>query len=153
MELRRLALVLVTLSLAACAPALSPPAAAGSSSSSTSSVPAIYIVGGQVTGLRGIGLTLRDARGEEVKVREDGSFVFGTPLADHTPFAVTVGREPISPVQSCSVDHGAGKIAGRDAMEITIRCATMSFDDEVPHREAPAVVASTEPRDRVSYRP
>src|SRR5690348_2298998 len=65
----------------------------------------VFVVGGRVAGLRGIGLTLRNARGEEVHIRDDGMFVFNSPVDDSTAYSVNVEREPISPVQSCVVEH------------------------------------------------
>lgn len=115
-----LAVVLPVLPLTACAPAAAEPAAVMGR--------AEYVVGGHVTGLRGVGLSLRTARGEEINVDDDGKFVFGARLEDGTTYAVTVGREPISPVQSCTVERGAGKIAARNAMHIEVVCSTISLD-------------------------
>jgi hypothetical protein len=88
-----------------------------------------YVVGGHVMGLRGIGLTLRDARGAEIKVDDDGRFVFGSRLENGSEYSVQIAREPISPVQTCFVDHGTGKIDGRNAMDLLVLCTT-AFEDE-----------------------
>ena len=119
-----LAVVLPVLPLTACAPAAALPAAEPAAAMGR----AAYVVGGHVTGLRGVGLSLRTARGEEINVDDDGKFVFGARLEDGTTYAVTVGREPISPVQSCTVERGAGKIAARNAMHIEVVCSTISLD-------------------------
>ena len=115
-------LPLAILSLTACAPAVmaEAPAAPGTRPE--------FVVGGHVTGLRGIGLALRNERGEEIKVDDDGKFVFGSRLGDGSEFAVTIEREPISPVQSCFIARGKGKIAGRNAMDITVLCSDISLD-------------------------
>jgi hypothetical protein len=110
-------------SLVACSPAASHEA------SSPAHYGPAYVVGGHVTGLRGIGLSLRGAGGEEVDVTDDGKFVFGALLPDGAAYDVAISREPISPVQSCTVTHGAGKIAGRSAMTIDVVCTTATFDD------------------------
>jgi 6-phosphogluconolactonase len=89
-----------------------------------------YVVGRPVTGLQGIGLSLRTARGEEVNVDDDGKFVFGARLEDGTEYAVSVAREPIAPVQTCVVERGAGKIAARNAMNVAVVCSTISIRAE-----------------------
>ena len=118
-----LAAVLSALPLAACAPAATIPV-----TEPAAAMRAEYVVGGHVTGLRGVGLSLRTARGEEINVDDDGKFVFGARLEDGTDYAVSVGREPISPVQSCIVERGAGKIAARNAMHIEVVCSTIVLD-------------------------
>jgi hypothetical protein len=88
-----------------------------------------YVVGGRVTGLEGIGLTLRASNGDEVKVDDDGRFAFPTRLEDGTDYEVTLAREPIAPVQRCMVERGAGKVEGKNAVQISVVCATVTFDD------------------------
>ena len=88
-----------------------------------------YVVGGHVSGLRGIGLVLVDSAGDEASVTADGTFAFATPLDDGARFEVKVSREPISPAQSCSVQRAYGRIASRDAMEVEVTCTTVSFED------------------------
>jgi hypothetical protein len=148
MQSRSAALVVVSLGLLGL---LLTTAGCASSSSSTSPVaPTIvshkksaggaYVIGGEVTGLRGIGLTLKSSRGHEVHIKNDGAFIFNESVEDKSDYVVTIEREPIAPLQSCAIERGAkGKVAGRDAMEISIRCTTSSF-------EAPPVIpASSSP--------
>jgi hypothetical protein len=88
-----------------------------------------YVVGGHVSGLRGIGLVLVDSAGDEAPVTADGTFAFATPLDDGARFEVKIGREPISPAQSCSVARARGRIAGRPSMDVDVVCTTVSFED------------------------
>jgi hypothetical protein len=111
--------VAVPLTLAACAPAAVDHAP--QSICDLKQHP-VYIVGGEVHGLRGIGLKLQNGHGEEVRIGSDGTFIFNSPVDDGSDYAVTIAREPISPVQSCTLDHGHGRINGRDAMEIAVTC-------------------------------
>lgn len=97
-----------------------------------------YAVGGHVRGLDGIGLTLRSVDGEEVKIEADGKFVFGRRLDDRTAYAVTIVREPISPVQACIVERASGRIEGRNAMDIEVVCSTVTFDGATPEMRAMA---------------
>ncbi len=130
--------LLVLLPLSACAPAarLREPAPAASATRTE------YVVGGRVTGLQGIGLSLRSDSGEEVAVDDDGKFVFGKRLPNGAPYAVRIEREPISPVQSCAIERGAGTIASHNAMEIRVVCNAVSFDDVGSAPMAPLASAS-----------
>jgi hypothetical protein len=98
----------------------------------------VYVVGGEVSGLRGIGLTLKNARGHEVHIKNDGAFIFNESVEDKSDYIVTIEREPIAPVQSCSIDNAKGKVAGKDAMTISIRCQISSFEAPVPASSAPS---------------
>jgi hypothetical protein len=48
-------------------------------------------------GLRGIGLSLKIGNGDEVKIDDDGKFVFGTWATEGSEYDVILAREPISP--------------------------------------------------------
>jgi hypothetical protein len=100
----------------------------------------LFFVGGRVNGLSGVGLALRNSRGEQIEVEADGKFVFASTLDDGSDYEVTVGREPIGPVQSCTVEHARGKITGKNAMDVTITCTTASFDESLPATAAAAPV-------------
>lgn len=80
-------------------------------------------------GLEGIGLVLRSSLGQEIQVEDDGRFVFRTTLEDGAEFSVSVAREPISPAQTCAVERAAGKIAGKNALDTTIVCSAVTFND------------------------
>lgn len=118
-----------SLGLGGCSNASTMPAKTASTPASSGGN-AIYMVGGQVTGLRGIGLTLRDGRGEVVKIKNDGSFVFASPMQDKARYTVTIEREPIAPVQACSLDRTSGTIDGSDAIEISVICKAVSITFE-----------------------
>lgn len=88
-----------------------------------------YVVGGHVRGLEGIGLSLRNSHGDEVAVDDDGKFVFGSRVGNWTEYEVTVAREPISPAQTCTVERAAGRINGKNVMNIDVVCKTVTFED------------------------
>jgi hypothetical protein len=115
--------------LLACAPAVVREPQAVTSTTAATGPRAEYVVGGRVTGLEGIGLTLRASNGDEVKVDDDGRFAFGTRLEDGADYEITLAREPIAPVQRCMVERGAGTIEGKNAVQIAVVCATVTFDD------------------------
>src|SRR4051794_9953169 len=91
--MKLVAILLPALPLAGCASAAAAPEPAAPMARPE------YVVGGHVSGLEGIGLSLRTSRGEEINVDDDGKFVFGGRLEDGASYAVTIAREPISPVQ------------------------------------------------------
>lgn len=122
----------VLLPLTGCAPAVAVPAAEPAALMGR----AEYVVGGHVTGLRGVGLSLRSARGEEINVDDDGKFVFGARFEDGTDYVVSVGREPISPVQSCVVERGSGKIAAHNAMHVSVVCTTIALGPDTAQQHA-----------------
>ena len=49
---------------------------------------------------------------------------------------VSVGREPISPVQSCVVERGSGKIAAHNAMHVSVVCATIALGPDTAQQHA-----------------
>jgi len=130
MKLVAAVLLLAALPLAACSPSMvvkdSAPAAGKETGKGRHGA---FVVGGRVKGLEGIGLVLRSSLGQEIQVEDDGRFVFRTTLENGAEFSVSVAREPISPAQSCVVEHAAGKIAGKNALETTIVCSAVSFND------------------------
>lgn len=103
-----------------------------------------YVVGGEVSGLRGIGLTLKNGRGQEAHIKSDGAFIFNESVEDKSDYVVTIEREPIAPVQSCSLENAMGRVAGRDVMTITVRCTTSSFEPAPSSAPATSSVALLE---------
>lgn len=125
MQSRFVLALLAIASLAGCASQETAPVVAAPSLVSRPS----YFVGGKVQGLKGVGLVLRTAAGDHARVMADGEFAFGTPFENGARYAITIEREPISPVQSCTVEHANGKIAGKEPSDIVVTCTTVSFDD------------------------
>ena len=133
MKLVALLLLAAALPLSACTSAAGVRAPAATSATTTTvsastSGHRVYVVGGRVKGLEGIGLALGNSRGQEIQVEDDGRFVFRRTLEDGADFTVTIERQPISPAQSCVIEHAEGKIAGKNAMETTVVCTTLTFD-------------------------
>ena len=83
-----------------------------------------YSVGGTVTGLAG-SLVLQDNNGDNFSTSADGGFSFATPVADGSPYSVTVLTQPTN--QSCSVASGAGTIATSNVTNVLITCATNTY--------------------------
>jgi len=86
-----------------------------------------YTVTAAVTGLAGSGLTLLDNGGDSKAVSADGSVTFATALANAATYAVTVGTQPATPSQTCTVTNGSGTIAGANVTNVAVACVTKTF--------------------------
>lgn len=101
---------------------------------------ATYAVGGRVAGLVGGGLVLKNNGGDDLPVAAgaaadggadaavaDKTFVFATELASGAVYAVTVGTQPSSPSQTCTVAGASGAVASADVASVVVTCATDTF--------------------------
>ncbi len=89
-----------------------------------------YTVGGSIAGLLGTGLTLQNKAGDTLAVNPGAtSFVFATPVASGSGFAVTVSGNPTGPSQNCSVTPGtdAGTVTSGDVTSVQIVCTTIAY--------------------------
>lgn len=85
--------------------------------------PALFALGGTVTGLEGTGLRLRN-RGQLVNITADGPFVFPGEYPTGDLYDVTVEQQPSDPLQACSVANGAGTFGSEDVDDVLVTCAT-----------------------------
>jgi 6-phosphogluconolactonase (cycloisomerase 2 family) len=86
-----------------------------------------YTVTATVTGLAGSGLTLLDNGGDSKAVTTNGSATFATALANAAMYAVTVGAQPTTPSQTCTVTNGGGTVAGANITNVAVNCVTKTF--------------------------
>ena len=85
-----------------------------------------YFVGGMTTGLfSGNPITLN--LGAENLTVDTSTFIFANPLADLTPYNITIATEPTSPSQACSLANSNGTIAGADIDTVEVNCQTRNF--------------------------
>jgi hypothetical protein len=96
----------------------------GSSPTSTVSPPPAksYAVKGTVSGLSGTGLVLLDNAGDALSVTASGAFTFATSVTSGASYAVTVGTQPSTPAQLCTVANGAGTVGSADVTSVAIQC-------------------------------
>jgi hypothetical protein len=80
--------------------------------------PALYLLGGMVTGLVG-NVTLANGSAE-LTVSQNGAFSFG-PTANQSPYSISVANQPVN--YTCSVSNGTGVISGADASNVGVSCA------------------------------
>jgi hypothetical protein len=83
-----------------------------------------FSVGGTVSGLTGT-LVLRVNGGNNLSISVNGPFTFATPLADGSPYSVTVLTQPTG--QSCSIAGGTGTIPGANVTSVNVSCVANTF--------------------------
>src|SRR5262249_8039401 len=81
-----------------------------------------YTIGGTVAGVIGTGLQLGNGPASMDAV--NGPFTFPVDFADGSLYDLSIARQPINPVQLCSVTHGSGTINGANVTNIEVSCAT-----------------------------
>ena len=83
-----------------------------------------FTVGGTISGLSGT-VVLRNNGGDDLTVSANGSFTFSAPVAQGSPYGVTVLTQPAG--QSCSVASGTGTVAGANVTSVVVSCAANTF--------------------------
>jgi trimeric autotransporter adhesin len=86
-----------------------------------------FTIGGRVTGLEGTGLTLRLNGRNDLAIASNGNFIFDTVLASGTAYDVTVGTQPRSPAQTCTVAAGTGTVGDSNINDVRVTCSTQTF--------------------------
>ena len=82
-----------------------------------------FVIGGNVTGLQGTGLTLQDNGGDNLTVSAPGgTFTFATPITSGMGYNVTVLKQPTSPAQTCVVTQGQGT-ASSNVGSVSVTCS------------------------------
>jgi Galactose oxidase, central domain len=83
--------------------------------------PTTYTVGGTVSGLTGT-VVLQDNAADNLSVTANGSFVFNTPVASGSGYAVTVLTQQAG--QACAVSNGTGSVVSANVTNVTVTCTT-----------------------------
>jgi hypothetical protein len=86
-----------------------------------------YAVGGTVSGVLGMGLTLQDNSGNDLTVTTDGTFVFSAEVVSGQGYNVTVSAQPTTPWQTCTVSNGSGGVTVGDVTNVSITCSVNSY--------------------------
>ena len=84
-------------------------------------------IGGRVTGLKGIGLVLRNNGIDDLLVRWSGPFTFDMEMMAGEIYEVTIVAQPSSPQQTCIINNGTGSPPDVDVTDIDVTCSTRSF--------------------------
>ncbi|HEB60950.1 MAG TPA: hypothetical protein ENJ06_03900, partial [Phycisphaeraceae bacterium] len=87
-----------------------------------------YTVGGTLSGLAsGNTVVLQNNGGDDLSLSANGSFTFGTALADGSSYSVTVLTQPTSPNQVCAVSNGSGTVSGANVTDVSVVCTTVGY--------------------------
>lgn len=86
-----------------------------------------FTVGGNVTGLGGGTVILKNNLGDTVNVSANAAFAFPIPLADAAAYSVTIATQPTNPTQTCAVTNGTGNIAGANVTNVAVNCVTNAY--------------------------
>ena len=82
-----------------------------------------YTVGGTVTGLSGT-VVLQNNGGDADTITTNGPFTFSTPVAEGSPYNVTVQTQPAG--QTCNVINASGTMGGSNVTNVNLSCSTNS---------------------------
>jgi hypothetical protein len=85
-----------------------------------------FVVGGSITGLEG-SVVLKNNDGDNLSVTSNGTFAFPAPVANASPYAVSVASHSALPVQTCTVSNGTGSVASSDVTNISVVCTTATY--------------------------
>jgi N-acetylneuraminic acid mutarotase/ribosomal protein S11 len=86
-----------------------------------------YTVSGAVSGLlSGNSVTLQDNGSNDTIVSANSGFIFSTPVASGSTYAVTISSQP--PGQNCAVSNGSGTIAAANISNVTVACADNTYN-------------------------
>ncbi len=86
-----------------------------------------FTIGGEVQGLQGSGLVLRNNGGDDLPIALDGPFVFTSPIASGARYDVAVAKAPASPAQTCSIQNNEGAVQDANVSNILVVCSTNAF--------------------------
>ena len=82
-----------------------------------------YTAGGTVSGLGGT-VTLQNDGTDSTPLSSDGSFTFSAPIAEGSPYNVTVQTQPAA--QTCTVNNGSGTMGSANVTNVSVNCVTNS---------------------------
>jgi len=86
-----------------------------------------FTIGGQVTGLAGTGLVLRNNGGDNLSITGNGGFTFPTPIASGATFSVSVATQPSGPTQTCTITAGSGTVGNGNVTTVMVNCSTNRY--------------------------
>ena len=86
-----------------------------------------FTVGGNVTGLAGMGLVLQLNGAGDLPVDASGAFTFAGKIMTGASYAVTVKAQPTAPAQTCTVTSGSGTVGTANVAQVAISCVTNTY--------------------------
>ncbi|MGH8174663.1 MAG: hypothetical protein ACREV5_00165 [Steroidobacter sp.] len=86
-----------------------------------------YAIGGEVQGLVGSGLILRNNGADDLPVNANGRFTFRSALASGGTYHVTIAQPPVNPTQVCALSNASGTVGAGNVANIRVRCESREF--------------------------
>lgn len=83
-----------------------------------------FKVSGTIVGLQGKGLLLENINGEQLEIKDNGTFTFKQPVLDGAMFEVVVARHPRNLDQLCTVTNGRNSIKSKDVINLQVYCSS-----------------------------
>lgn len=83
-----------------------------------------FTTGGAISGLTGT-VVLQNNGGDTQSIGTDGAFAFPTPVAEGSPYLVTVKTQPAG--QTCSVTNGSGTTGAARVTNVAVVCAANTY--------------------------
>jgi predicted RNA-binding protein with TRAM domain len=83
-----------------------------------------FTTGGAISGLTGT-VVLQNNGGDTQSISTDGAFTFPTPVAEGSPYLVTVKTQPAD--QTCSVTNGSSTMGAARVTNVAVVCATNTY--------------------------
>ena len=83
-----------------------------------------FTTGGAISGITGT-VVLQNNGGDTQSISTDGAFTFPTPVAEGSPYLVTVKTQPAD--QTCSVTNGSGNMGAARVTNVAVVCATNTY--------------------------
>lgn len=88
--------------------------------------PATYTLGGGVSGLHsGQTLVIQNNGGDTLTLNTAGGFIFPTPLAEGTAYAVTITQQPA--FETCTIANGSGTMGSSNITTVSIGCTVNQY--------------------------
>jgi hypothetical protein len=91
-----------------------------SGGATTPTTPITYTIGGTVSGLTDT-VILNASNGDSLTISSNGAFTFATPVAEGSPYNVTVQTQPSG--QTCVVTNGTGTTGGSNVTNVSVSCS------------------------------
>lgn len=84
----------------------------------------VHTVGGTVAGLSGT-VVIQNNGADSSTITSNGPFMFATPIAEDSPYNVTVQTQPAG--QTCTVNNGSGTMGGSNITNVSVNCVEKPF--------------------------
>ncbi len=96
-----------------------------SSTAATAATPVVYTIGGGISGLTTLGLTLTNGTDVVTPNAGDTSFTFPTAVAAGTSYSVSIQLQPDA--VTCSLMGGSGVVGSANVTDVQVDCASAAF--------------------------